>query len=366
MKRARDTELELAVEKIVATANRKDEVTGDYVHPIMNETNPMILTFFQARDALLEVLKNRPVLFLNLLQTNKTLAMFWQEVAAKIWILLLDRLVEMETSQYVADIYPFFVIQNKRLYQELEKNYDDPTHKVNIKNAVFLRLSPSDNTAVAMNTLAIGFRKNVAEKFYIVYYAPVTQFFVTILRYAELRMRNARLNAWAALRHYLDIPSSTVHVICWADCFMVEESMIDANGHVPFSYDLYEMRKTLQELRAGDARYSKALLKLVTELEEYLDSEPEIEHPRPVLLDKSTAKPYRDLLFDEAQGLYNTPEEQKRLFLETLGEVSDNEEYVIARYGQPLQCSVCCTETNHVDPLLLKAFCSTVCHHQVL
>jgi len=368
MKRQRDTELELAVDKIVSTANKKDEA-GHYVHPLMNETNPMILTFFRARDALLDVLKNRPVLFLNLLRTNKTLATFWQEVEAKIWILLLDHLVEMETSSYVVDIYPFFVIQNKRLYQELKKNYDDPTQVVNVETAVFLRLNPSDNTPVATNTLSTGYRAHKDEKYYIVYYAPVTQFFITILRFSELRMKNSRLNSWTALRTYLNNEkkiTGRVHVICMADCFLVEESTINANGNTPFDYDLDYMRNTLNKFIIGDARHNEVLLKLVNDLLEYLDltSGLIIEHPRPVLLDKNTAKPYRDLLFDVDQGLYNTPKKQKQLFLATLGEVSDEEKYVIAKYGQPLRCSVCCTETNHVDPLLMKAFCNDACRRQ--
>lgn len=365
MKRQRDTELELAVDNIVATANKKDEA-GHYVHPLMNETNPMILTFFRARDALLDVLKNRPVLFLNLLRTNKTLATFWQEVEAKIWILLLDHLVEMETSSYVADIYPFFVIQNKRLYQELEKNYDDPTQVVNVENKVFLRLNPGNNTPVVMNTLIIGFPEG--KKYYIVYYAPVTQFFITILRFVELRLTKSALNVWIALRYYLNTKTQVrnTHVICMADCFLVEESIIDANGNVPFSYDLADMKQTLEIIKVGEARHNKVLLKLVNDLLEYLDltSGLIIEHPRPVLLDKNTAKPYRDLLFDIDQGLYNTPEKQKQLFLSTLGEVSDDKAYVIAKYGQPLQCSVCRKETNHVDPLLMKAFCNDACRRQ--
>ena len=180
-------------------------------------------------------------------------------------------------------------------------------------------------------------------------------------------MTNPRLNSWIALGDYLNEEKMTdAHVVCMADCFLVEESMINANGNVPFDYDLEHMRDTLKIIKVGDARYSKVLLKLVDDLLEYLDLTNGliIEHPRPVLLDKNTAKPYRDLLFDIDQGLYNTPEMQKQLFLSTLGEVSDDKAYVIAKYGQPLQCSVCCKETNHVDPLLMKAFCNDACRRR--
>ena len=71
-------------------------------------------TFFNATDALLDVLKKRPLLLLNLIQVNKAMYAFWNRVNG-LWVVLADSLMASvaEDDAWV-HVYAFYVLQARR------------------------------------------------------------------------------------------------------------------------------------------------------------------------------------------------------------------------------------------------------------
>lgn len=356
-KMERERALKRAVVEIVEKANSKDN-EGEYVHPIMRETNPMILTFFHAADALLEVLQNRPVLFLNLLQTNKTLSAFWKQYEANIWILLLDRLVEMHMSTYMSEIYPFFVIQNYRLSKHLNRNGGES----NIKDRVLLNLNHYNGPPLITDVISVSIYPFDTLNYFIVYYDTLTRLFIELLQHLEFNFSSySIMNVNTILRRYLGLPYLTRPVICLADCFLIDKTSINKEGDVVFIYNIDVIMRTLTDLAP-----TSNLTKLIDTIWSYLDQQSlfPIDYAKPLRLDKSIAKPYRDLLFDPEQGLYNTPEKQRSFFLTTLGSTTSTPEEIIEKYGQALECAFCLKSTRSVDEVLLAPFCSVACHTQ--
>lgn len=120
MKRLRDVELKTAAHELVLAVRDEKPPLGDLV----------LLTFFSATEALFNALKDRPLLLINLMQTNRAMYAFWNRVP-RLWIALLDVLVtEFQTHDVAyewADIYPFFVLQHRRQrarFLELHRSLD--------------------------------------------------------------------------------------------------------------------------------------------------------------------------------------------------------------------------------------------------
>ena len=316
----------------------------------MQETNPMILTFFHASDALMDVLKNRPLVFLQLLQTNKTLETFWRRFETNIWILLLDHLVEMESGEYMSEVYPFFVIHHIRTY--------------GVKLASKL---PIGGPVSVVHDLELGNASSRREvRYYVIYYDYLTKRFIDLLRYIHVNKTRPRFDIEKAISEYLDWPEEEDYLACLSECFVVEKP------EKLFKYNLNRMRHSVITIMIQDESQNRTSL-MAQQLDDILwrgyqmdgkTIDLGIKHDPPLLLDSSVAKPYRDLLFDPQQGLYKTPEEQKALFLSALGNINRSKKYMIERYGTSLECAMCRGETHFVDQALLLAFCTSDCHTQ--
>ncbi len=111
MKRA--IELEERVAEIVHQARLRD-ANGNFVNQELM-TEPLLLGLLGAPEALFQALRDRPIVVLNMLQTNKAFKKFWKNFN-DIWILLSESLIEKEWPvEGSADFYSFFVITNQRI-----------------------------------------------------------------------------------------------------------------------------------------------------------------------------------------------------------------------------------------------------------
>jgi len=108
-------EFEQAVIEIVDEGKAKNE-KGELLYQVMME--PLVMTFFGAPDALYEVMTERPIMLLSLIQTNKALEAFWKRFEG-IWIRMIDNILEREVNRRFADTYSFFAIANHRARQAL-------------------------------------------------------------------------------------------------------------------------------------------------------------------------------------------------------------------------------------------------------
>lgn len=108
MKRLREVETRAVAQEMVALANT------------MDSTQAMLLIFGSV-DPLLEILKHRPILVINLMLTNKTLLALFSERIPLIWRVLLDQLITAEQGEYAASIYPFFIYEHDAFFQRYRK-----------------------------------------------------------------------------------------------------------------------------------------------------------------------------------------------------------------------------------------------------
>ena len=166
MKRTHD--LANLVIEIVEESKAKD-TDGTPLYPVMHE--PIVLGFFGAPDALLEVLKDRPIAMLNLLQTNKVLEEFWNQFE-RAWILWTDMLIENEMGTYVAEIYAFFVVHHHRKWEDapIDANFIGYRNNTTEKNDLYFSY---------INTMSI---KGVSDHvFYVVYHDELTRLVMAIV-----------------------------------------------------------------------------------------------------------------------------------------------------------------------------------------
>lgn len=91
MKRLREVETRVVAQEMVTLANTIDR------------TEAMLLIFASV-DPLLEILKHRPILVINLMLTNKPLLALFSERIPLIWRVLLDQLVANEQGEYAASL----------------------------------------------------------------------------------------------------------------------------------------------------------------------------------------------------------------------------------------------------------------------
>lgn len=353
MKRAR--ELELVVTEIVNEGKAKDEM-GNLIHPVMYQ--PAVMAFFGAPDALYGVLRDSPILVLNLLQANKELEEFWNRFE-NVWIAWVDMLIEKEMGTYAADIYPFLIVQEYK--KRLALNQPNPLN---------------------MNILARFFRIDYrgygdeAKGFNILYYDEMTRL------YAEIAWKSPSLATLLGQRfyQYLKIDSNKAYrgVIFLLDCVVVEtveeNVLLYSNG-----YDLDWMKTQVKKIEAWlddntlpDAKAAIVIRDLIARLLVLVEARKGMKVETPVLLklDKSTATPYRTLLYDRDQGLFKTPREQRTFFVSVLNSMvwahldRANVPELIEKYGQPFNCALCHCETHSVDTLLMRAFCGETCRSQ--
>jgi len=174
MKRQR--ELEAVIEEIVSTGKAKNE-KGEPVYPVMKE--PLVMALFGAADALLDVLKERPIVVLNLLQSNKALDTFLNRFE-NLWPSLIDALVEKAMGVYASEIYPFVVVEKHRL--SLSRTGEAVT--TTIVEADFIGEPTFDSPLYGfhINYLSRAVALRSTSKFDIIYYDSLTHSYITLFR----------------------------------------------------------------------------------------------------------------------------------------------------------------------------------------
>ncbi len=400
--------LTAAVEEIVERGKLKTE-EGALFYPVMAE--PAVMAFFGAPEALTEVILERPILLLNLIQTNKALQKFWEQTP-DIWLILIDNLILNESNPLFLDTYPFFAIANRRarvvldivpdIVERRRKRYGDGDF---MYKPMF---------AGSFNEVGkfLGHEQSETEplSYQLVYYDDLTKIFIEMLQIIsylyEAGSETGRLvfvHPRRALAAY--ITTEIRDVDCLEDCFLIKKGKED--GSSPLKYSLSSMQTSVKEVkriadlykpgitRKEDARteivrddglftsvvaaYPKTLLDLflrlkvlanalVDVLTKHFNGTEVITQKEAVYidLDKAIATPYRSMLYDKEQGIYNTPDKQRTLLLGLLRRTLRYSwlDDMIETYGQmvPLSCFVCHKETHMVDPLLKKAFCNQACY----
>lgn len=390
MKRAR--ELDEAVDEIIETANARNE-KGVLVQEVMQD--PTIVSFFYARYALVDLLVKKPIRFINLISTNKAMQSFFGEFSG-IWIALLDAFVEAEASTYYSEIYPFFIVQNHRARDGDNGPTDLP---------LIMKEAHPSRSKVPVPQLYISLGKLRADvPYYLVHYNELTRRYVDILQ----RVRDLRkwfrmpLEFFRYLTNYVGVEEP--RLIAYHDYFLVDEA------EPAFTYDTTLLYTNFVHIAAVIASYKVApgqeqhrtkevmsmhalegkeylpasalelLLRLqrkVIKLQKWIKRAKEeailIEPMKIIMLDSATAQPYRDMVFNKTQGLYNTPEEQRKLF-KAVFEFSLPNPYeyegarraeFIDKYGAPLQCAFCKKDTFNVDLERSLALCSLECSEQL-
>lgn len=402
MKRA----LEESVTEIVRVAQERNE-EGAFVHPELH-SDLFLITIFHAPEALLEVLVNSPILFLQVLQANKQLSVFWSQFKG-IWILLYERLIEMERDKYFSEVYPYWCIENHRIWERQKvfgtgEAYRRPFFEANPPSC----LEPTPSYIIFIGN-AIAVRQPGSQ---IVYFekGTVTQKWMSLIqnvsdweRYAPLSLVNDDLLFFEArkmLKGYLRGLGLLGSLVLYTDSFLVSPgttfsyNVAGIKSNLPFIKSLFfkntynyderllakpgtaKIKVTRRDLIFGGTRAEMMpraavllldnIRKSIGELE-LIIANPTLQEEIPIFteLNKANVKRYRDEYF---QTIHNTPEKQKQLFFSLLNELAsynDNagKERLIEEYGSqvPFRCALCKTETLSVDPVRLEAFCTEGC-----
>lgn len=367
MKRSLD--LELDVRELVKTGKARDE-RGQFLYPVMGE--PAVMVFFGAPEALYEVITERPILLLNLLQVNKALEAFWSQFAAGMWIKVIDLLIEKAMGKYASEIYPFIAVE-KHLYERSRQGMKDTSTLV----VPFIGYEEPEPESV-LHEFDINYittlHSPVKPIFYVAYYDEMTRLYMDLMRKIEpLRGMDTHALYPTIIRRYINMPSRFPrrHVAFFSDCFLVAitgTTTTTTNELFTHGYDVEAMRSDLRlitesllyQVAAMESSLGHEAQALALQLTSLLDKGMVPEKPLLIKLDKNVVAPYRILLYDSEQGLVKTEQEQKAFLIELLRTHNEYEEkeVLIEKYG----CSICGRETEQVDPLSMRAFCSEACH----
>jgi len=389
----RSLELEEAVDEIIEKANTKDE-QGRFVYDVMEE-EPAIVMLFYARFALVEIIRDKPLRFLNLLQTSKKLNDFFGGFK-DIWIILLDSFVESYASAYYSEIYPFFLIQNHRAREHGDTGSISLTHMMKTDYPEITKVVPVPQSYITLGKLHGGVT------YYLVHHDELTKRYVDILQ----RVRDMRkwmrmpIDFYQYLKNYV---GEDARLIAYYDYFLVDvaEPTLAYNklhlytnfkyiAEVIKSFEIMQNKDNLgwyntttrvqgynnqTEYLTKDAlELLQYLQKQVVKLEKFIQRTKAVEPIKIVPLDISTALPYRQMLFDKKEGVYyKTVEEQKKLFLDVL-ELAYPDKYsyggalrkkFIEKFSAPFQCVSCHKETQTVDIKRLLPVCSIACREKL-
>lgn len=385
MKRA--ATLEDAADQIVKLANARDK-QGRVLNPMMQD--PVVTMIFYAKDALLEVLIERPIALLNLISTNKQVASFMEEFNRWLWPLVIERFMEKESgSKYLGEIYPFFFakeagnvavdttpLQKPPFIRDSSIGWiPNRTHRLPGTN-VFL-------TAASRDRIRIGWVKPQVP-YYVIKYDRVSELYFLYMQ----KLMDAGPKEYGRetilpndywLKEYLGDDAT---FIGFNGYFLIDR---EDSG---FLYDLETVRsnlyRTMTRVReeVEDARnvtrsrdrvlsendYSRLMLqeeavKLGYMLNTELERTQAVIPAKPILLNKNTVSRYRAFLFDKVKGKYNTPEKQKKLLISLLQSIRKSRSEIIEKYGElaPLQCDYCTNDAYFVNTARTLTFCSGCC-----
>lgn len=322
---------------------------------------PIVLGFFGARDALLEVLKDKPIAMLRLLQTNKTMEKFWNQFN-RAWILWTDMLIENEMGVYVAEIYPFFVVHSHR------KRKDAPIEADFIGGIDYITKPRHELYIPFINTSSRGASDPV---FYVVYHDKLTRLFMALMEKLDDLPYQAHLQEGRLRRQYLTAEiNQPPYFAVYSDCVLISQQR-----GVPLQfrgYNLDALRKALPDLQRKLKNHTTpsidSILHLLNKHLAVIDKDKKTatSDVTPLLLDKNTVASYRTLLYeDKENGLLVTPQAQKSFFVSVLYHLAtdkNEETRLIDKYGQSMfSCSLCCRQTEMVDRSMMLAFCNTEC-----
>lgn len=353
----RSIELEFDVQEIVKIGKTRDK-EGKFLYPVMAE--PAVMAFFGAADALYEVITQRPILLLNLLQVNKALGVFWNQFTGNMWIKMIDMIIENEMGKYASEIYPFIAVHKERRIRRL---YGER------KTLVEPFVGPGEFEIRYITSISTP----VNPIFYVVYYDPLTQLYITLMeKIMHLRDRNTHVVYTQAIRRYLFMSdfSPKRYVAIYSDCFLVAAPSTDTAHPFTYSYNVEAMREDLSAITdtliGQPGRFLEEAQKLIVKITTLLDEGVRPGKPVLIKLDKNIAAPYRVLLYDSEQGLVKTREEQRAFLVELLNalNVDQEKDLLVEKYGQPFSCTMCQCETQLVDPVLMRAFCTERCVSQ--
>lgn len=389
----RSLELEEVVDEIIEKANTKDE-QGRFVYDVMEE-EPAVVMLFYARFALVEIIRDKPLRFLNLLQTSKKLNDFFGGFK-DIWIILLDSFVESYASAYYSEIYPFFLVQNHRAREHGDTGPMRLAHmmKTDYKKDL-TKVVPVPQSYITLGKLHGGVT------YYLVHYDELTKRYVDILQ----RVRDMRkwmrmpIDFYQYLKNYV---GEDARLIAYYDYFLVDVAEpalaydkltlytnFKGVAKIVKSFEIMQNKDNLgwynttrvqgynnqTEFLTKDAlELLQYLQKQVVKLEKFIQRTKAVEPIKIVPLDSSTALPYRQMLFDKKEGVYyKTSEEQKKLFFVVLELAYPSEyeyggalrEIFIEKFSAPFQCVSCHKETQTVDIKRLLPVCSIACREKL-
>lgn len=415
MKRSR--QLERTVTEIVKVARSRD-TQGSPLYPEIL-TDGIAMALFLAPEALLGALKERPIMVLNLIETNRAVNAVMSKFL-NIWIILIDSLLERVIPGQ-DELYPFFAVMNARLHGRSEK--------IDKKAASFLQRSEFLGASLMDTDLVLGLKMTMKKPlfltcasgdmcfpeednaFFLVPYDPLTKIYIGILQ------RMHRLGAHFGqpfvprflLVSYLDkiglltdfYSLEKGYIVCLENDFLINSyTSAILNKGKPKRCDIAYLKSMQEEIteaysiihvptwvsHQSVAHYDKSsgnqtnnVAELFDELRskieelgnsiKYRPSGEECPAFESARLDAKTARPYREKLYTNTDALYKTAYEQKAFFvaiLTKLAELSSSEE-MRKNYGQvlPLACAQCNNETHLVDPVQHKlAFCQINCWKQ--
>lgn len=387
------SELEQAVIEIVEEGKAKDE-EGHALYPVMEE--PLVMAFFSAYNTLYETLKERPILVLNLMRTNKALEMFWGMFPG-MWIKMIDHVLEREVNRHFVDTYSFFAVANYRIRKALAPLWGEINLiKYNgvqyhgdgdfVKRSIFT-VSPFNEPGKFHGAVI---REKEEKRYQIIYYDPITKLYIQLLQQIHYLClyygENDTLciaEPTICLGDYIHWESTYRNIDCLDDCFVVNIT----DGAKPLQQDLENMKRRVVQICRNSRSMSvqpndypqivcnlyyetvalaDRLLRILTN--HFNGTVPILQEAfKPLELDKALAKPYHALLYDRNQGLYNTQDKQRSLLIAVLRNADsswifdDND--MIEKYGQAtsLRCAICHTETHYVDSAMMRAFCTEQC-----
>lgn len=294
---------------------------------------------------------------------------------------MLDAFIENETNMYFKEIYPFFIVQ-KRLHPKYKSGYGVSS---------FLEFDTEGGSLTHdEDYVSLGTIQKRHGPYYLIHYDTLTKMYVTMLHHLKQVQRPLNLlYCLGTTIGILDQYLGDVTVIAYQDFFLVEKEdvllaynldklryhleriVVEVNNYKLIlckdRADLFTLveissSKSILNITQKDADLFQELQMTVGHLTKYLSSSPmPEEYSKPLLLDKSVAQPYREMLFNKEQGFYNTQEKQKALFMEFLQALPSETRYqkrdVIIKYG----CAHCGKEAHFADQIRLLPFCSEIC-----